>query len=66
MEEIRKEDEPLNIEIPRCGQTVCDNPAVAGNYLHQWDMHALKTLRYRVVVISDDDGRCGIQFTVQN
>uniref|UniRef100_A0A0R3RPL3 LNR domain-containing protein n=1 Tax=Elaeophora elaphi TaxID=1147741 RepID=A0A0R3RPL3_9BILA len=55
-QEIPRKDTPRNIEIPHCGQTVCDNPTVADNYLRHWNLHAVKKLKYRVVVISDDDG----------
>ncbi|EJW86679.1 hypothetical protein WUBG_02413 [Wuchereria bancrofti] len=55
-QEIPRKDKPRNIEIPYCGQTVCDNPTVASNYLRQWNLHAVKNLKYRVVLISDDDG----------
>uniref|UniRef100_A0A915PK42 Peptidase M43 pregnancy-associated plasma-A domain-containing protein n=1 Tax=Setaria digitata TaxID=48799 RepID=A0A915PK42_9BILA len=55
-QEIPQKDAPRNIEIPHCGQTACDNPTVASNYLHHWNLHAMKKLKYRVVVISDDNG----------
>ncbi|EFO20124.2 hypothetical protein LOAG_08369 [Loa loa] len=55
-QEMLWEDIPRNIEIPQCGQTICDNPMVASNYLRYWNLHAIKKLKYRVVVISDDDG----------
>uniref|UniRef100_A0A8R1TRF8 Peptidase_M43 domain-containing protein n=2 Tax=Onchocerca TaxID=6281 RepID=A0A8R1TRF8_ONCVO len=55
-EEIPRKDIPRNIEIPHCGRTICDNPVVASNYLHHWNLHAIKKLKYRIVVISDDDG----------
>lgn len=50
-------DSPLNLEIPRCGLTVCDNPEVIENYLHSWEMRTIKKLRYRIVVLTDNDGR---------
>ncbi|VDO33077.1 unnamed protein product [Brugia timori] len=56
-QEILQKDKPRNIEIPYCGQTVCDNPTVESNYLHQWNLQAVKKLKYRVVLISDDNGR---------
>ncbi|VDN02309.1 unnamed protein product [Thelazia callipaeda] len=53
---LGKNDMPQSIEIPACGQTICDSPIVISNYLQQADFTALKKLRYRVIVISDDDG----------
>ncbi|MCP9256817.1 Pappalysin-1 [Dirofilaria immitis] len=60
-QEMPRTDTPQNIEIPQCGQTVCDNPTVASNYLHYWNLHAIKKLKYRIVVISDDDGRWDLE-----
>ncbi|XP_056603115.1 pregnancy-associated plasma protein A, pappalysin 1a isoform X2 [Triplophysa dalaica] len=42
------------LEPPACGQTVCDNTAVARNYNHFWSFRRPKTVRYRVVNVFDD------------
>lgn len=47
----------LQIDIPTCGQTVCDNPQIITNYQKNWQFHAKKNLRYRFVVLNDDNGR---------
>lgn len=45
------------LEPPACGQTVCDNVEVVHNYNHFWNFRQLKTVRYRVVNIFDDERR---------
>nr|CRZ24157.1 Bm9784 [Brugia malayi] len=52
-QEILQKDKPRNIEIPYCGQTVCDNPTVESNYLHQWNLQAVKKLKYRQCEYTD-------------
>nr|XP_015798245.2 pregnancy-associated plasma protein A, pappalysin 1a isoform X2 [Nothobranchius furzeri] len=42
------------LDIPACGQTVCDNVNVIKNYNQQWTFRRPKKVRYRVVNIWDD------------
>ena len=54
---IPKEQNDIRIEIPKCGFTVCDNPEVIQSYAKKENMLLLKkSLSYRVVMISNDDG----------
>uniref|UniRef100_A0AAY4ATE2 Pappalysin-1 n=1 Tax=Denticeps clupeoides TaxID=299321 RepID=A0AAY4ATE2_9TELE len=45
------------LEPPSCGQTVCDNVQVVNNYNNHWSFRKLKTVRYRVVNVFNDEGR---------
>ncbi|KAM6948741.1 LOW QUALITY PROTEIN: pappalysin-2 [Aplochiton taeniatus] len=42
---------------PPCGLTACDNPDIILGYNHHWQLRARKRVRYRVVVVGDDEGR---------
>ena len=47
----------VNLEIPKCGKTVCDNPEVIQSYLSNPNVYMFrKEVRYRVVLITKDDG----------
>ena len=46
----------LSLRVPPCGITVCDNPTVMQSYIDRTSLRKLKTLRYRVVSIANDDG----------
>ncbi|XP_051893074.1 pregnancy-associated plasma protein A, pappalysin 1a isoform X3 [Pristis pectinata] len=44
-----------NLEPPPCGQTVCDNIEVITSYNNLFNFRKLKTVRYRVVNVYDDN-----------
>ncbi|XP_055515713.1 pappalysin-1-like [Leucoraja erinacea] len=44
-----------NLEPPPCGQTVCDNMEVTSSYNNLFNFRKMKTVRYRVVNICDDN-----------
>ncbi|KAI6226984.1 Pappalysin-2 [Aphelenchoides besseyi] len=52
---VNEEDES-EIGVPSCGVSVCDNPVVLKNYATNVERRKQKVLRYRVVVISENDG----------
>ena len=46
----------VNLNVPQCGQTVCDDPTVVKWYTESWKLRLPKTIRYRIVRIANDDG----------
>ncbi|KAG7476415.1 hypothetical protein MATL_G00082680 [Megalops atlanticus] len=46
-----------SLEPPACGQTICDNVEVAASYNSFWEFRRPRTVRYRVVNVSDDSRR---------
>ena len=50
----------LSVPITACGTTLCDNPALAAAYkakLRSGDKAFVKTIRYRVINVANDDGK---------
>ncbi|ELU14075.1 hypothetical protein CAPTEDRAFT_125907, partial [Capitella teleta] len=44
------------IVIPKCGETICDNPDVVHRYSNNWKLKQPKTVKYIIVNVADDDG----------
>ena len=47
----------IGIRKPLCGITVCDNPEVVRSYLQTNNLRRMKTLRYRIINVAEDDGK---------
>ena len=46
----------FDVTIPECGHTICDNPAIIRSYTANKGLKEMKTLRYRIINIREDDG----------
>uniref|UniRef100_A0A7M5XC51 LamG-like jellyroll fold domain-containing protein n=1 Tax=Clytia hemisphaerica TaxID=252671 RepID=A0A7M5XC51_9CNID len=57
--EVKSEEQvEVKLEIPKCGHAICDNSEVIQNYVtHPNTYMSLKKIRYRVVLITQDDRR---------
>ena len=56
-EEIVSTHPLINIEIPKCGHTICDSPEVIQNYVSQpLTYMSVKTIQYRVLLLLKDNG----------
>ncbi|ESO86337.1 hypothetical protein LOTGIDRAFT_167151 [Lottia gigantea] len=51
-----QENSEVELEVPPCGQTICDNPEVVLSYSNNWLLRTPKTIRYRIVNLMNDDG----------
>ncbi|XP_041367989.1 pappalysin-1-like isoform X2 [Gigantopelta aegis] len=46
----------IYVTTPPCGQTVCDDPEIVLSYAKQWRLRSMKSIRYRIINLMDDDG----------
>ncbi|XP_041481793.1 pappalysin-1-like [Lytechinus variegatus] len=45
-----------HVDTPKCGLTVCDNPEVARSYINNPHLRSPVVLRFRPIVLAEDDG----------
>eukprot|EP00795_Rhopilema_esculentum_P005888 gene5888-11220_t len=53
---LPKDLHQIEVKIPFCGITVCDNPDVVRGYKENSHLRSKKTLRYRLINMANDDG----------
>lgn len=46
----------LELKVPPCGFTVCDNVDLMGRYINEPNLRNMKVLKYRYITVSNDDG----------
>ena len=54
--DIDNEADTMFLVAPPCGETVCDDQAVARSYSRRWQLRRPKTVKYRVVNVMRTDG----------
>lgn len=54
--DIQRHPSYPHVTAPKCGVTVCDNPEVARSYINNPQLRSPVILRFRPIVLAEDDG----------
>lgn len=55
--DIEEQRYSIQLVVPPCGKTVCDNPDIIRSYTRHSELRQEKKIRYRIVNVVDDDNR---------
>eukprot|EP00057_Strongylocentrotus_purpuratus_P026975 XP_011681449.1 PREDICTED: pappalysin-1 [Strongylocentrotus purpuratus] len=54
--DIQRHPSYPHVTAPKCGVTVCDNPEIARSYINNPQLRSPVILRFRPIVLAEDDG----------